>query len=77
MIQYAVEVPSWRDPAGKLWEPYSTVSLLAPDAMVYSSYDFIIQEIEFTKTSKMEKAILTLVVPGAYSSKLPEKLPWD
>jgi prophage tail gpP-like protein len=34
MAAYTLTVASWRDDAGKLWEPNTTVTLIAPGAMV-------------------------------------------
>jgi len=77
LAAYNVSVDTWRDPAGKLWEPNTTVTLSAPDAMIYTDYEFIIRSVTFEKDDKTETAVLNLVIPGSFSGKIPDSLPWD
>ncbi len=77
MVTYSVTVDTWRDPAGNLWEPNTLIKLNAPDAMVYTDYNFLVRSIEFNRDSKSQTAVLKLVIPGAFSGKIPETLPWD
>lgn len=77
MASYQLSVSTWRDPSGALWAPNTTISLQAPDAMVYSQYEFIVRSVDFERSSDSETATLTLVLPGAFSGKIPEALPWD
>ena len=77
MVSYSVRVDTWRDPAGNLWEPNKTINLLAPDAMIYNNYKFIIRSIEFETDSKTQTATLNVVLPGSFSGEIPDNLPWD
>ena len=77
MVSYSVPVSTWRDPQGQLWQPNTTVKLLAPGAMIYSEYEFIIRSVEFDREGSRKTATLDLVIPGSFSGKLPEVLPWD
>ena len=77
MAAYSARVATWRDPSGKLWEPNTTVTLFAPDAMVYTAYEFVIRSIVFERAASSEMAVLDLVIPGSFSGKIPEVLPWD
>lgn len=77
MVSYSVRVATWRDPSGKLWEPNTAIKLLAPDAMIYKEYEFIIRSIEFSRDRATETATLNLVIPGSFSGKIPGALPWD
>lgn len=77
LVSYSIRVNTWRDPSGALWEPNKTVTLLAPDAMIYTNYEFIIRSIEFEKDRTTETATLNLVLPGSFSGKIPDVLPWD
>jgi prophage tail gpP-like protein len=77
MVSYSVRVATWRDPSGNLWQPNTSIKLLAPDAMVYSEYEFIIRSIQFEQDSTTQTATLNLVIPGSFSGKIPESLPWD
>jgi prophage tail gpP-like protein/phage tail protein X len=77
MLTYSISVASWIDTNRKLWEPNTTISLLAPQVFVYNKYDFIVRSVEFTKDANSETAIIELIPPGGFSGKIPEKLPWD
>ncbi|MCP4444594.1 MAG: hypothetical protein GY811_04515 [Myxococcales bacterium] len=74
---YSVEVSTWRDQSGALWKPNTSIKLHAPGAMIYSSYEFIIRSVTFSKEPASEMAVLNLVIPGAFSGEIPEALPWD
>lgn len=74
---YSVPVATWRDPQGAIWAPNTTVTLVAPGAMVYNEYEFVIRSIRFEREGRSETAILNLVIPGAFSGGIPEALPWD
>ena len=77
MASYSARVSTWRDPQGDLWEPNTTVTLLAPDAMIYSEYEFVVRSIEFDREGAAQTATLNLVIPGSFSGEIPEALPWD
>ena len=77
MVSYSIDVATWRDPQGKLWEPNTTITLLAPGAMVYQKYELMIRSIAFNRDSQSQTATLNVVIPGAFSGKVPEALPWD
>ena len=76
MVSYNVQLQTWRDSSGGLWEPNTFVRLDAPDAMVYSPYNFLIRRVTLNKTPTEETAELNLVLPGAFSGQIPESLPW-
>lgn len=75
MASYRVEVATWRDPGGRLWEPNTTIQVAAPSAMIYGPYEFLIRSVDFN--SDTQSATLELVMPGAYAGQQPEALPWD
>lgn len=74
---YSIPVDTWRDHSGELWTPNTSLTLLAPDAMVYSEYEFIIRSVVFERARAKETAVLNIVIPGAFNGKIPEVLPWD
>lgn len=76
-IGYSIEVSTWRDPQGRLWEPNTTIKVHAHGAMIYKNYEFIIRSVEFYADDKLRKASLNLVVPGSFGGALPKVLPWD
>lgn len=77
MASYSVELSTWRDPAGELWEPNTSIVLQAPDAMIYEPYTFVIRSVRFNKDAISETATLNLVIPGSFNGETPEALPWD
>ena len=76
-ISYLVEMNTWRDPSGRLWADNTTIELLAPGAMIYSYYEFLIRTVVFRGSADTRTATLTIVLPGAFSGKIPEVLPWE
>lgn len=77
MVSYVITVPTWRDPQGRLWAPNTTLTLLAPSAMVYQPYEFLVRRVTLTHDGSAEAAELELVLPGAFSGEVPERLPWE
>lgn len=77
IAKYNVVLSTWRDENGDLWEPNNAITLLAPRAMVYNAYNFIIRAVRFERTENKEVALLELVLPGCYSGQIPEALPWE
>jgi len=77
IVSYSLRVDTWRDPAGNLWEPNTSINLLAPDVMIYNNYEFIIRSIEFETDSNTQTATLNVVLPGSFSGEIPSNLPWD
>ena len=77
MVSYSVTVATWRDPQGAIWEPNTLVTVLAPDAMIYEEYTFVIRSVTFEREGRAETATLNLIIPGSFSGEIPESLPWD
>lgn len=76
-VQYTVSVSAWRDTNGDLWRPNTTVVLRAPGARVHRDTEFLIRQVVLTRKPAAERAVLTLVLPGAYSGEIPERMPWQ
>jgi prophage tail gpP-like protein len=70
------DIPTWRDPHGDLFEPNTTVTVLAPEVMVYRETEFLVREVTLRQSATSETASLNLVLPGAFDGKMPETLPW-
>lgn len=78
VVSYTIDdLPTWRDPGGKLWTPNTTVTLLAPEAMVYRETELVIRSVVLRQTAEAETASLELMIPGSFGGKLPRGLPWD
>lgn len=71
------DLPGWRAPNGELWEPNTTLLVTAPSAMVYRQYELLIRSVVLKQTKDADTASLNVVMPGAFSGKIPEFLPWD
>lgn len=77
VASYTVSVIGWRNASGGLWNPGDLISLHAPRAMVYKPYTFLIRSVALYYQGDKRTAELTLVIPSAFSSTMPEVLPWD
>jgi len=70
------DLPTWRDPDGKLWDPNTALSLKAPSAMVYRESELLIRQVKLRQSTDKLSAALNVVLPGAWSGTVPETLPW-
>ena len=78
VVSYTVDdLPTWRDPRGEIWRPNTTITLLAPEAMIYRETELIIRTVTLRQTAEVETASLGLTLPGTFGGTLPEALPWD
>ena len=77
MVMYSIDVPTWRDVDGDLWEPGTVIRLEARDAMINSSYKFMIKTVELSRDQDSEQATLNLVIPESFTGETPESMPWD
>jgi prophage tail gpP-like protein len=77
MLSLSVDVATWRDPQGAIWAPNTTITLLAPDAMIYRETEMLVRSVVLRQSKDATSATLELVLPGAFSGKVPEALPWD
>ena len=77
MCSFVVNVPTWRDSKGKLWEPNTTLMLKAPGAMIYTDYEFLIRDVYLKQSAGETTASLGLVLPGAFTESQPDFLPWQ
>ncbi len=77
MAAYTIRVPTWRDPAGALWAPNTTVKVQAPGAMINNEYEFLIRSVTLERSATGMAAALNLVIPGAFRGSIPEAMPWD
>jgi prophage tail gpP-like protein len=78
MVSYTIpDIPTWRDPNGKVWQPNTTVTLLYPPAMIYTETEFLIRNVSLKSNKDATTATLDLCLPGAFNGKIPKSLPWD
>ncbi len=77
LVSYTIDdLPTWRDPSGKLWNPNTSLTLLAPGAMIYKQSELLIREVRLRQSNDKLSASLNLVLPGAFSGEIPTDLPW-
>lgn len=77
VVSYTIDdLPGWRDPHGELWRPNTTLTLLAPGAMVYRETELLIRSVRFHQSATTETTSLGLVLPGTFGGELPTELPW-
>lgn len=76
-VSYTAEVNTWADPVGARWEPGTFIKLSAPDALILTSYTFLIRAVTFSAMPNRRTAMLDLVIPGAFSGEIPRSMPWD
>lgn len=78
VVKYTIEdLPSWRDPSGALWRPNETITVIAPEAMIYTETELLIRSVRMKQTPEADTATLELVLPGAFGGPLPKELPWE
>lgn len=79
VASYRVDLATWRDPQGDLWEPNTTVSLDAPNAMIYGPFEFLIRTVTLHQDAENSSASLDLVLPGTFGGGLSalDRLPWE
>ena len=77
VASYQVDLATWRDPQGDLWTPNTTITLNAPDAMIYSEFEFLIRSVQLHQDAENQNASLNVVLPGSFSGEIPDILPWE
>jgi prophage tail gpP-like protein len=78
MATYVINVPTWRDTKGRLWQPNTTLVLKAPGSMIYDDYEFLIRDVYLKQSAGETTASLGLVLPGAFvDSTQIKRFPWE
>ena len=75
---YELTVQGHRDQNGNKWKKNTLISVLAPGGMIYRETIFIIRSPRLTRDSESgDTTVMNLVLPEAYSSEIPEVVPWE
>ena len=75
---YELRVQGHRDQNGNKWKKNTLISVLAPGGMIYRETIFIIRSPRLTRDSESgDTTVMNLVLPEAYSSEIPEVVPWE
>lgn len=79
MASYALDIATWRDQAGELWAPNTTLKLKAPTAMVYRESEFLVRSVSLHQEAGTSTAAVGVVLPGAFNilGEPPDALPWE
>ncbi len=78
MVSWTIDdLPTWRDPQGKLWDPNTSLTMLAPGAMIYKQSEFLVREVKLSQATDKLSASLNVVLAGSFSGEVPSTLPWD
>jgi prophage tail gpP-like protein len=73
----SVTVGTWVDDNGNIIRENETVTLLAPKRAIFNETKYLIEKVSLTKTESGRSATMTLVLPQAYTTELPERYPWE
>jgi prophage tail gpP-like protein len=76
-VSWDVELPVLVDAAGEFYRPNTTITIKAPDAMIYGRHELLIRSVNMRQDSQSTSCSLNLVLPGAFSGELPAALPWN
>jgi prophage tail gpP-like protein len=76
-VSYVVDIPSWNDPSGRRWQPNTTLNMLFPSAMIYNRTELLVRDVFLRANKDARTASLGLVLPGSFSGKIPDRLPWE
>lgn len=77
VMSVSVELSTWTDSNGDTIKENTTVMLKSPGDFIYDFYEFLISDVTLAKTNDSRTASLKLVLPGVYSGKIPEGMPWQ
>lgn len=77
-VNYTAQVEGWRNADGEVWSPGKTLSVLAPDAMIYTETELLIRSVSLSRSKELgDRASIDLILPEAFRGEIPETLPWD
>lgn len=74
---YVINVDTWRDPQGDIWQPNTTIVANSPSAMVYGGYEFLVRDVVLRESASESSASLGVVLPGSFSGEVPSVMPWE
>lgn len=73
---YEVELPTWHNENGNVWEAGQKVKIHAPSVMIYEPYVFTIRTVTLMVDETGYGARLLLIIPKTLSGIIPDELPW-
>jgi len=77
IVSVDVELATWLDDRGRIFEPNTTVKLKSPEDFIGNWYEFIVADVTLKQTADgARSASLRCTIPGAYTGETPEVMPW-
>lgn len=75
---YSLTLQGHHDQSGNLWNKNTIINVQAKGAMIYNETDFLIKDLTLSRTnSGGDTTTMNLVLPGSYSGKIPQEVPWE
>lgn len=76
-VTYTITLSTLFSQYGDLLEPGQILSIIAPDAMIYTRQLLLIKKVIFNISTEEQTSQLECVLTGAYSGEIGDDLPWD
>jgi prophage tail gpP-like protein/phage tail protein X len=70
-------IASWIDDNNDTIDVNKIVRLRSPDNYIEDYFDFLVKDVSQTVTGGSKSSTLNLVLPGVFSGKIPESVPWN
>lgn len=64
---FPLPVSGWLAPNGEVWRENTLVTVISPNLFLPDGFSFLINKVEFILSSEGKRAVLSLVLPTAYS----------
>jgi prophage tail gpP-like protein len=76
-VSYELECENHVNENNEVFQKGMSVCVSAPSALITKETTFIARNVKLARTIEGKTATLTLVLPGAYTSEIPEVFPWE
>jgi prophage tail gpP-like protein len=76
-VSYELECEGHVNAGGGVFHKGMTVCVKAPGAMIRRETNFKARNIKLKRTKEGKTTSMTLVLPGSYTGRIPEVLPWE
>lgn len=74
----SITVTGWRNQYGQLWQENMIGTVLAPSVAIFTETSYIVSGVSLQKDENQGNvAVLTMVLPQAYSLEYPDSFPWE
>lgn len=74
----SITVTGWRNQYGQLWRENMVGTVQAPSVAIFTETSYIVSGVSLQKDENQGNvAVLTMVLPQAYSLEYPDSFPWE